>query len=198
MLPLIGPHMNKKCSIVLFFEAALRSPVIMGTFLHRYGSLRDKRLTALFFDASFLLFFPQRLTLGQMVAEFQSGQRGQKLEVVRIGGTGCVLIKQGRKPQLGSAPTDVVLDVDVSLRHADITLGMDECIGLYSLSSAYVARIEQPAEDVVTEVLDIAVATKPVKPLFREDFWYFEGDNDNGSGELNFDTLSDLLGQVGC
>ncbi|CBN78544.1 ATG2 Autophagy-related protein homolog [Ectocarpus siliculosus] len=115
----------------------------------------------------------KRLTLGQVVAEFQSGQRGQKLEVVRIGGTGCVLIKQGRKPQLGSAPADVVLDVDVSLRHADITLGMDEC----------------------TEVLDTAVATKPVKPLFREDFWYFEGDNDNGSGELNFDTLSGLLEQ---
>lgn len=118
--------------------------------------------------------------------------------MVRIGGTGCVLIKQGRKPQQGSAPADVVLDVDASLRHADITLGMDECTGLYALSSAYLARIEQPAEDVATEVVDTAVATKPVKPLFREDFWYFEGDNDNGSGELNFDTLSGLLEQVSC
>ncbi|CAM9146425.1 unnamed protein product [Ectocarpus fasciculatus] len=137
----------------------------------------------------------KRLTLGQMVAEFQIGQRRQKLEVIKIGGTGCVLIKQGRKPQLGSAPADVVLDVDVSLRHADITLGLDECTGLYALSSAYLARTEQPAEDVATEVLDTAVATKPAKPLFREDFWYFEGDNDNGSGELNFDTLSGLLEQ---
>lgn len=114
---------------------------------------------------------------------------------MRIGGTGCVVIKHGRKPQLESTPADVVLDVDVSLRHAEITLGTDECTGLCALSSAYLTRVGQPAVGVAKGA-STAVATKPIKPLFREDFWYFEGDSNSTSSELNFDTLSGLLEQV--
>lgn len=130
-----------------------------------------------------------------MVAELHV-QQGGKLGLMRVGGTGCVVIKQGRDPQARAVPADAVLDVDVSLRHADVTLGMDECVGLFALSSAYVARVEQPVEDIAVEVSTPAVAAKPVKPLFREDFWYFDGDNNNSSSELNFDTLSGLLEQV--
>eukprot|EP00903_Cladosiphon_okamuranus_P020010 g18380.t1 len=39
------------------------------------------------------------------------------------------------------------------------------------------------------------VVTKPIKPLFHEDFWYLEGSSNNNSGDLNFDTLSSLLEQ---
>lgn len=130
-----------------------------------------------------------------MVAELNSCQRETKLEVMKIGGTGCVVIKHGRKPQLDPTSADVVLDVDVSLRHAEITLGTDECAGLYALSSAYLTLVEQPAVGIAKDV-STAVATKPVQSLFRENFWYFEGDGNSTSGELNFDTLSGLLEQV--
>lgn len=130
-----------------------------------------------------------------MVAELNNGQLSRKLDVMRIGGTGCVVIKYGRKPLLDPMPTDVVLDVDISLRHAGITLGKDECAGLCALSSAYLTFAEQPAVGAVKDA-SAPVATKPVKPLFHEDFWYFEGDGNSSSGELNFDTLSGLLEQV--
>lgn len=144
--------------------------------------------------SSFLPNSPQRLTLGLMVAELNNGELTRKLEVMRIGGTGCVVIKYGRNQPSDPMPADV-LDVDVSLRHAEITLGKDECAGLCALSSAYLTLAEQPAVGVVKDAA-AAVATKPVKPLFREDFWYFEGDGNSTSGDLNFDTLSGLLEQV--
>lgn len=145
----------------------------------------------------FIMFthLTQRLTLGLMVAELNNGQRTRKLDVMRIGGTGCVVIKHGRKPKLDPTPADVALDIDVSLRQAQITLGTDECAGLCALSSAYITLAEQPAVGVADDV-STAVATKPAKPLFREDFWYFESDGKSTSGELNFDTLSGLLEQV--
>lgn len=135
----------------------------------------------------------QRLTLGQMVAELDIGQRTRKVDVLKIGGTGSVVIKHCRKPQLGS-PGDVVLDVDVSLRHADVTLGTDECTGLCALLAAYFTHVEESAVDIATD--ESAAETKPIKPLFREDFWYFEGSSNNTSRDLNFDTLSGLLEQV--
>lgn len=134
----------------------------------------------------------QRLTLGLMVAEVDHGQRTWKVDALRIGGTGCVMIKHARKPPLGS-PGDVVLDIDVSLRHADVTLGTEECTGLCALVAAYVTRVEEPTVNVAT---DVPVGTKPIKPLFREDFWYFEGNSNSTSSDLNFDTLSGLLEQV--
>lgn len=140
---------------------------------------------------------PQRLTMGVMTAEWNEGPQGEKHEVVRVSGTGSVVIKHGRRPKLGSSPGDGVLDVDVSLRHADMALGADECAGLCVLASAYLKNSGQPAaagpEDMPT------VAAKPAKALFREDFWYVNASSaagKNGSGELDFDTLSDLLEQV--
>ncbi|CAM9374638.1 unnamed protein product [Scytosiphon promiscuus] len=122
-------------------------------------------------------------------------RRDRKLDLMRVGGSGCVVIKQGRDPQARAVPADAVLDVDVSLRHAEVSLGADECTGLLALSSAYAARVEQPVEVVAEEDSAPVVATKPVKPLFREDFWYFDADNNSSSSELNFDTLSGLLEQ---
>lgn len=128
-----------------------------------------------------------------MTAALDNGQQTRKVEVLRIGGTGSIVIKHCRKPQLGSLG-DVVLDVDVSLRHADVTLGIDECAGLGALLAAYLTRAEEPTVDIATDVS--TVGTKPIKPLFREDFWYFEGNSNNSSSDLNFDTLSSLLEQV--
>lgn len=128
-----------------------------------------------------------------MTAELDNGQRTRKVEVLKIGGTGCVVIKHCREQQLGS-PGDVVLDVDVSLRHADVTLGTDECTGLCALLTAYLTRVEEPAVDVAIDVSTLG--TKPIKPMFHEDFWYFEGNSSNNSSDLNFDTLSGLLEQV--
>lgn len=116
---------------------------------------------------------------------------------MRVGATGCIVIKHDKRPQPGSTPAEVVLDVDVSLRHADITLSADDCTSLCALSSAYLTRVKQPVA-VVTEETP-AVGHAPTKPLFREDFWYFEGfpaAGENNSSELNFDTLSGLLGKV--
>lgn len=110
---------------------------------------------------------------------------------------GCVVIKHGSKRQLGPTPADVVVDVDVSLRRADITLRADECAGLCALLSAYVVRLDQPVV-YAPEALP-TVADNPIKPLFREDFWYFDGlraVGENSSCELNFDILSGLLEQV--
>lgn len=135
----------------------------------------------------------QRLTFGLLTTELASGQQTRKVDVLRIDGTGSVVIKLCRKPQLGS-PGDVVLDVDVSLRQADVTLGTDECTGLCTLMTAYLIRAEEPTVDINTDVS--SVVTKPIKPLFREDFWYFEGSSNNTSGDLNFGTLSSLLEQV--
>lgn len=129
-----------------------------------------------------------------MTAELDNGLQTRKVEVLRIGGTGSVVIKHCRKPQLGS-PGDVVLDVDVSLRHADVTMGTDECTGLCAMVAAYLTRAEEPTVDVAIDVA--TVRTKPIKPLFREDFWYFEGSSKTSS-DLNFDTLSSLLEQVIC
>lgn len=113
-----------------------------------------------------------------------------------MGGKGCVVIKHERR--IGSStPADVVLDVDVSLRHADVTLCAQDCAGMCTLSSAYIAKVEQPVAEVAEDVPVVTVS--PVKPLFREDFWYFDGlppSGENISGELNFDTLSGLLEQV--
>ena len=130
-----------------------------------------------------------------MVAELTNSQT-RKVEVLRIDGTGCVAIKHSRKPQLGPTSGDVALDVDISLRHAGVTLGTDECTDLCALVSEYRTRAEQPAVSLAKDVSP--VSTKPVKPLFREDFWYFEGDGNISSSELNFDTLSRLLEQVSC
>lgn len=120
-----------------------------------------------------------------------------KHEVVHVGGTGSVFIKHGRRPKLGSTPGDGVLDIDVSLRHADIALGADECAGLCALTSAYHTNVGQPA---AIDPLNVpTVAARPVKALFREDFWYVNASPaacKNGAGELDFDTLSDLLEQV--
>lgn len=135
----------------------------------------------------------QRLTLGLLSAEVDNGQQARKVDVLRIGGTGSVVLKHCRKPQLGS-PGDVVLDVDVSLRHADVLLGTDECTDLCKLLAAYLARAEKPTVDLGIDVS--IIETTPIKPLFHEDFWYFEGSSNNSSGDLNFDTLSSLLEQV--
>ncbi len=129
-----------------------------------------------------------------MVAELTNRQRTRKVEVLRIDGTGCVAIKHSRTPQLGSTPGDVELDVDVSLRHAGVTLGTNECTDLCALVSGYLTHAEEPAVNLAKDVSP--VVTRPNKPLFREDFWYFEGDGNGSSSELNFDTLSRLLEQV--
>lgn len=153
----------------------------------------DGELTNLGFRPRFPSPQRQRLTLGLMTAELDNGQQTRKVEVLRAGGTGSVAIKHCRKPQLGS-PGDVVLDVDVSLRHADVTLATNDCTRLCTLLAAYLTLAEEPTVDIATDV--VAVGTKPIKPLFREDFWYFEGNSNNTSSDLNFDTLSSLLEQV--
>lgn len=129
-----------------------------------------------------------------MVAELTNRQRTRKVEVLRIDGTGCITIKHSRKPQLGPTTGDVVLDVDVSLRHAGVALGTDTCTDLCALVSGYLTHAEQPAVNLAKDVSP--VGTRPNKPLFREDFWYFEGDGNGSSSELNFETLSRLLEQV--
>lgn len=116
------------------------------------------------------------------------------MEVLRIDGTGYVAIKHSRKPQLAPTPGDVELDVDVSLRHAGVTLGANECTDLWALVSGYLTHAEQPAVNLDKDISP--VATRPTKPLFREDFWYVEDDGNGSSSELNFDTLSRLLEQV--
>lgn len=133
-----------------------------------------------------------------MTAEWNEEPQGGKHEVLRISGTGSVVIKHGRRPQLGSTPGDGVLDIDVSLRHADVALGADECAGLCALTSAYLRNVGQA---VATDPLHAptVAARPPVKALFREDFWYVNASSaadKNGAGELDFNTLSDLLEQV--
>lgn len=114
-----------------------------------------------------------------------------------MGGTGCVVIKHDRRPPSGSMPADAVLDIDVSLRHAGITLGAEDCAGLCALSSAYLTRVEQPMADDAEDVS--VISDSPARDMFREDFWYFDGlpsASEAHSSELNFDTLSGLLEQV--
>lgn len=140
---------------------------------------------------------PQRLTLGVVAAEWNGGGRREKREVMKMGGTGCIGIKHDRRPPLGSMPADAVLDIDVSLRHAGVTLGVDDCAGLCTLLSAYLTRVEGPVADVAEDLS--VISDSPARDLFREDFWYFDGLPSAGethSGELNFDTLSGLLEQV--
>lgn len=116
---------------------------------------------------------------------------------MRIGGPTCILIKQDRRPSLGLTAADTVLDIDVSLRHAEVTLGAKDCANLCLLSSAYLTREENVKTAVAEEVYEIK--DSHTKPLFREDFWYFDGlqaPDEANSRELNFDTLSHLLEQV--
>lgn len=116
---------------------------------------------------------------------------------MRTSGTTCVLIKHDRRPPLGLSPTDAVLDVDVTVRHIDVTLGVGDCNGLCKLLSAYLPELEEPATALAEDTFD--VKDSPVKPLFREDFWYFDGlhgSGDSHSRDLNFDSLSILLEQV--
>lgn len=139
----------------------------------------------------------QRLTLGPVAAHWSDGVRKGHREIVKMGGSGCILIKQDRRPRSGPTTKEPVLDIDVSLRHVDITFGVAECIGLCALLDAYLPRKEQLLVDVVEN--NSTVVDTLVKPLFREDFWYFDGlpaAGDSVSGELNFDTLSDLLEKV--
>lgn len=112
--------------------------------------------------------------------------------MLRISGTTCILIKHDHRPASGLARADAVLDIDVSLRHIDVTMGVTECAGFCKLSSAYLPHVEESSPLVIDNVPD--VKTSPIKPLFREDFWYL--DSDTHSRELSFDSLSNLLEQV--
>ena len=123
-----------------------------------------------------------------------------------MNGTSSIVIKHDRRPQPGSAPPKGVVDIDVSLRHADIYLGAEDCAGLRTLSSAYLIRADQPVVDSASAqegspVADINAINTTIQPLFREDFWYLDGltpldYSSSSSSELNFDTLSMLLEQV--
>lgn len=118
---------------------------------------------------------------------------------MRISGPTCILIKHDRRPTLGLAPPDAVLDIDVSLRHIDVTMGVAECAGLCKLSSAYLTHVEESTARVAGGVPEVKAS--PIKPLFRENFWYLDGPHvpgDTHSRELSFDSLSNLLEQVKC
>lgn len=93
------------------------------------------------------------------------------------------------------APT-VELDVDVSFRHINVTIGAEDCKGLLQLSKLYLPQ-ENVGGASPVEVHGDSM-DEHVKPLFREKFWYFSGlqANEAYAEELNFDTLSNLLEQV--
>lgn len=89
------------------------------------------------------------------------------------------------------------MDVDVSLRHIDVTMSIADCTGLCKLSSVYSTHLEESTPAAADHVPDTKGTL--VKPLFREDFWYFDSPQVSGdadSRELNFDSLSSLLEQV--
>lgn len=117
-----------------------------------------------------------------------------------MNGTSSIVIKQGRRPQLNSTPRDDMLDIDVSLRHAELSLATEDCACLRMLSSSYLPRSEGLA--TVKNKEETLVSDNNIPLLFREDFWYFDGltppgdDSSYTSSELNFDTLSRLLDQV--
>lgn len=116
---------------------------------------------------------------------------------MRVGGTTSIGIRDYRRPTSRSTHANVGLDIDVSLRHAEVSLRVEDCAGLYQLSKVYLPRHEEVTDPTLQSSLD--PEEEHFKPLFREDFWYFNGlhvDGDSQSGELNFDTLSNLLEQV--
>lgn len=130
-----------------------------------------------------------------VTAHWCENARKFSCEVLKITGVASVVIKNDRRPT--SAPTESVLDVDVSLRHIGIALGVVDCAGLYQLSKVYFPRREKPGAPLVED--RVVPEEDHAKPLFREHFWYLNGQQAGGelqSKELNFNTLSHLLEQV--
>lgn len=143
---------------------------------------------------------PQRLTLGLVVAEWNGSSRRRTREVMKMGGTGCIVIKHDTRPLLGPALAVPVLDVDISLRQAEFAISADVCVGLHALSSTYLNSLERPAINALEDVPPV-VADIPIQSLFCEEFWYLDdlpSAGESCSKELNFDTLSSLLEQVSC
>lgn len=117
-------------------------------------------------------------------------------EVFKISSPTSIAMKKKEKRSTSRLAPIVELDVDVSFRHINVSLGAEDCEGLLQLSKLYLppenADVASPVETHEGSM------GERVKPLFREEFWYFSGlqANEAHSEELNFDTLSSLLEQV--